>query len=64
MVAESQNANIERNRVGLCTDCQFMRRIRSARGSIFYLCRRSEKEPEFPKYPRLPVIQCKGYTPQ
>lgn len=63
-MAKSQNPDVERGQVGLCVGCQFMRRIESARGSVFYLCRRSEKEPEFPKYPRLPVIQCKGYTPQ
>ncbi len=48
-------------RVGLCADCQFMRRIESDRGSIFYLCQRSATDPSFPKYPRLPVLECTGY---
>jgi hypothetical protein len=54
----------ERSRVGLCTDCRYMQRIQSARGSAFYLCRRSATDPEFPKYPRLPVIQCQGHEPK
>lgn len=47
--------------VGLCADCQCMRRIESTRGSTFYLCQRSATDPKLPKYPRLPVIQCSGY---
>ena len=38
-----------------------MRRIESDRGSIFYLCERSATDARFPKYPRLPVLQCVGY---
>jgi hypothetical protein len=49
-------------RVGLCADCQFAQRIQSARGSIFFLCERSRTDPAFPKYPRLPVLQCVGYV--
>jgi hypothetical protein len=52
-----------RSRVGLCVDCQFMRQIESDRGSVFYLCERSATDPGFPKYPRLPVAQCRGYEP-
>src|SRR5260370_32472363 len=33
----------------------------SDRGSIFYLCRLSAHDPRFPKFPRLPVLQCAGY---
>jgi hypothetical protein len=47
--------------VGLCADCRFMRRIESDRGSTFYLCERSATDANFPKYPRLPVLQCAGY---
>jgi hypothetical protein len=35
--------------------------VESDRGSIFYLCRLSFSDPEFPKYPRLPVLRCAGY---
>ena len=47
--------------VGLCADCRFMRQIESDRGSIFYMCERSATDARFPKYPRLPVLQCVGY---
>ena len=46
---------------GLCLDCVFSRVIESRRGGAFYLCRRSETDPAFRKYPRLPVVQCSGY---
>jgi hypothetical protein len=51
----------EKLRVGLCADCRHMRPIRSDKGSIFFLCGRAATEPEFPKYPRLPVLRCAGY---
>ena len=47
--------------IGLCADCRHLRVITSDRGSKFYLCQRSATDPNFPKYPRLPVIQCRGY---
>jgi hypothetical protein len=47
---------------GLCTSCHHVRRIRSAKGSDFWLCRRAELEPtRFAKYPRLPVLRCSGW---
>jgi hypothetical protein len=51
----------ERERAGLCADCRSRRLIHSDRGTTFYLCNRSTVDPRFPKYPRLPVIQCPGY---
>jgi hypothetical protein len=56
-----QDREHERSRIGLCADCRFMRVVESARGSKFYLCERSTTDPTFPKYPRLPVLQCRGY---
>jgi len=38
------------------------RLLESARGSRFYRCSLSETNPRFPRYPRLPVIQCAGFT--
>ena len=49
--------------VGLCSGCLHMREIRSDRGSTFYMCQLSATDPRFPKYPRLPVLQCLGYQP-
>jgi hypothetical protein len=51
----------ERVKIGLCADCRHMRIIKSDRGSVFYRCERSDSDPAFPKYPRLPVVQCRGY---
>jgi hypothetical protein len=35
----------------------------SGKGATFWLCRRSERDPSFPKYPVLPVLRCRGYEP-
>jgi hypothetical protein len=47
--------------VGLCARCKHVRIIRSDRGSIFYLCRRSATDPSYPQYPRLPMLFCRGH---
>lgn len=47
--------------VGLCRSCRHMRQIQNTRESTFYLCRRSEKDPAYARYPRLPVIKCPGF---
>lgn len=52
-----QNVN-----AGLCETCAFCRLIHSDRGSVFYLCEKSFTDPAFPKYPRLPVLECAGYV--
>jgi hypothetical protein len=49
-------------RIGLCATCQFKRLIESDRGSVFFYCERSKTNPQFPKYPRLPVVRCSGYV--
>jgi hypothetical protein len=46
---------------GLCILCRHVRVVRSDRGSIFYQCLRSFADPEFPAYPRLPVLHCRGF---
>ena len=61
-VPEDDQSRSERRRVGLCLDCQYARRIDSARGSTFYRCGFSDTDPDFPKYPRLPILQCPGYS--
>jgi hypothetical protein len=48
--------------VGLCTDCLNARLIESAKGSRFLLCKLSETNSAFPKYPQLPVLRCSGFT--
>ena len=51
----------EQEDVGLCFTCQHVRRVESARGSTFYLCRLGSVDERFSKYPRLPIRQCTGY---
>ena len=48
------------DRIGLCATCVHARVVQSAR-STFYMCTRSFTDDRFPKYPRLPVLQCVGF---
>jgi hypothetical protein len=50
-------------RAGLCDSCHFCRVVENRRGSRFHLCRLSDADPAFPKYPPLPVLACSGYDP-
>jgi hypothetical protein len=50
-----------RKRVGLCADCLHAKKIQSDRGSEFILCQLSATDANFPRYPRLPILQCPGY---
>jgi hypothetical protein len=47
---------------GLCASCRHQRIVTTTRGSAFSLCERSRTEPErYPRYPRLPVLECAGF---
>ena len=48
---------------GLCDSCRHQRVVRNTRGSSFSLCERSKSDPAYPRYPRLPVVECPGYEP-
>jgi hypothetical protein len=49
---------------GLCAGCAHQKLVSNTRGSTFSMCLRNRTEPErFPKYPRLPVLACRGYEP-
>jgi|RhiMethySRZTD1v2_1073278.scaffolds.fasta_scaffold02774_18 hypothetical protein len=48
--------------IGLCSRCQHCRIVKSER-SAFYMCRLSFTNPEYRKYPPLPVLRCAGYQP-
>jgi hypothetical protein len=48
-------------KAGLCDSCRHQRIVKSGRGSTFSMCERHKTEPDFPKYPRLPVVECRGY---
>jgi hypothetical protein len=47
--------------IGQCKACEHGREIASSRGSAFWRCERSSIDPSFPKYPRLPVLECRGF---
>ena len=47
-------------KAGLCDACKWQKLIRNTRGSTFSMCR----HPELPKYPRLPVKECRGFEPR
>ncbi|MGB8116837.1 MAG: hypothetical protein WCF22_23870 [Candidatus Sulfotelmatobacter sp.] len=47
---------------GLCADCAHAAYIESDKGSVFLQCQLSFTDPDFAKYPRLPVLVCKGYV--
>ena len=46
---------------GLCASCANVKRVESARGSVFYRCLLADRDERFAKYPRLPVSTCAGY---
>ncbi len=46
--------------VGLCRTCVHSRRV-PAGPNLYWLCRLSETDSRFPRYPRLPVVACDGY---
>ena len=47
--------------IGLCETCCHRRVVKNTRGSVFHLCGRSRDDPSYPRYPRLPVLSCRGY---
>jgi len=49
------------SRAGLCDSCAHQQLVRNTRGSTFSLCTRSREDPDYPRYPRLPVLACPGY---
>lgn len=47
--------------VGLCSVCRHVRTVENRRGSAFFLCGLSKADPSFSRYPRLPVLACRGF---
>ena len=47
---------------GLCDRCAHQRVVTSGRGSVFSLCERALDDDRYPKYPRVPVAACPGFT--
>jgi hypothetical protein len=51
-------------RNGLCDHCRHQAVVRNTRGSVFSRCERSKTDPRYPKYPRVPVLECPGFEPR
>jgi hypothetical protein len=49
---------------GLCDSCAHQRIVKNTRGSRFSLCELSREDSSYPRYPRLPVTECRGYQPR
>lgn len=64
MMAEPPSRAGTSPEAGLCASCQHQQIVRNTRGSTFSLCLRSREDPSYPRYPRLPVLQCPGYEPR
>jgi len=47
-------------RAGLCAGCRFGEILRSKR-SAFLRCARADSDANFPRYPGLPVVSCRGF---
>jgi hypothetical protein len=45
----------------LCETCALMREVVTPKESRFLLCQLSQSNPDYPKYPPQPVVQCDGY---
>ena len=48
-------------RFGLCDTCAHQQLVVSGRGSTFSLCRQGLQDPDWPKYPPMPVLRCPRY---
>jgi hypothetical protein len=46
---------------GLCASCRHQKLIGNTRGSRFSMCLLSKSDSSYPKYPRIPVLECAGY---
>ncbi|MEP7305845.1 MAG: hypothetical protein ABJA98_10030 [Acidobacteriota bacterium] len=61
MDREGTGRAISARGIGLCGVCTQAREVVTPRGSMFVLCHRSLSDDRFPKYPRLPVLECPGH---
>ena len=58
--ASDQSGDLDPD-VGLCSCCRWARVTGNKRGSRFWRCGRAEEDAHFLRYPRLPVVTCRGY---
>jgi hypothetical protein len=62
---EARDARVHgyRPEAGLCSVCRHAHVVQTRKGSAFYRCRLSETDPEYARYPPLPVLRCGGFVP-
>ncbi|MFI5372633.1 MAG: hypothetical protein ACHQ52_13840 [Candidatus Eisenbacteria bacterium] len=48
------------DRVGLCAHCAHAQRVPAPR-AVYWMCRRSQSDARYEKYPRLPMLACPGF---
>ena len=46
---------------GLCALCKHVKLVAAAHDNVYILCGLHKTNPQFEKYPRLPVFKCSGY---
>jgi len=63
-VTRAEDLRPPRPEVGLCSACRFAAVQRSAKGSEFWRCGRADFDPDYARYPRLPVERCPGFEPR
>ena len=51
----------QKARVGLCLGCRHARLVSARMNNHYYRCDRAAVDPSYPKYPRLPMLQCDGH---
>ncbi|MBU6338239.1 MAG: hypothetical protein KGR19_10580 [Acidobacteria bacterium] len=49
---------------GLCSRCAHQKLVANTRGSSFSMCLLARRDSRFPKYPRVPVARCDGFSPR
>lgn len=47
---------------GLCATCRHLKRVDSCRGPVYFQCLLSLKDKAYARYPRLPVVNCAGFS--
>jgi len=52
----------EPGKVGLCASCAHALTVETPR-SRFWLCGRSRHDSSYARYPRLPMLSCRGHEP-
>jgi hypothetical protein len=48
---------------GLCASCVHARIFQSGKGAVYVSCERSRTDAGFPRFPSVPVLQCRGFEP-